>query len=359
MLDPSTPANGALGGGLKARILSIDTYATLSEGRRAYRLGYDVWESNFPERLEDDGDLAQLRDDIDAYRRRIKGDEFLLELHTRIDLLNFMVNKGPWTIQMGAYAEFLSGANFDVPETLELVEGSDTYLNIGSSQRLLRAGGRGDAGFALGVGYAIPFADSDVQLSIGARMRGFYRFSLPEHSVFADAHIYGEDNINYPTDLDYTHGWGLALDLYTTLHFSEDLTGFRVGAYVEDVVKFVSPKDASHFFVPPRFGVGFAWISDDGNFTIGSDLERVETFRPKWRPTWQSGLSYRIGNEQFSLIPKAGFILNHRDIVNAHVSPAITGGLELNVAVLKLVAAVEYHTATQAVNAAASIGFGL
>src|SRR5699024_5964261 len=211
-LDPSTPANGALGGGLKVRILSIDTYATLSEGRRAYRLGYDIWESDFPERLEGDDDLAELREDINAYGRRIKGDDFLLELHTRIDLLNFMVNKGPWTIQMGAYAEFLSGAHFEIPEKLDLVQGTDTYLDIGSSKRLARAGGRGDAGFALGIGYAIPFADSDVQLSFGARMRGFYRFSLPEHSVVADAQIYGEENIRYPTDIDYEHGWGLALD---------------------------------------------------------------------------------------------------------------------------------------------------
>lgn len=358
VLDPSTPANGALGGGLKARILSIDMYATVSEGRRAYKLGYDIWDSEFPDHLDSDDDLAQLQTDINDLARRIKGEDFLLELHTRIDLLNFMLNKGPWTVQLGGYAEFLSGANMVVPEKLDLVQGQDTYLDIGRSQRLLRAGGRGDAGFSLGVGYAIPFADSNVQWSLGGRVRGFYRFSMPEHAVTANAHIYDEQDIHYPTDIDFLHGWGVGLDFYTTLHFSEDLTGFRVGAYVEDLVKVVAPGDGKGFFVPPRFGVGFAWISPDGKFTVGTDLERVETFRPKWQPTWQSGIAYRLGTDALYVTPKAGFILNHRNIVNAHVSPAITGGLEINLVALKVVGAVEYHTATGAVNAAASLGIG-
>lgn len=358
VLDPSTPANGALGGGLKMRILSIDTYATVSEGRRAYKLGYDIWDSNFPERLETTDDLAAMRDEIQRLADRIKGETFLLELHTRIDLLNFMINKGPWTVQFGAYAEFLSGANFEIPEKLELVEGSDTYLDIGSPRRLLMAGGRGDAGFSLGVGYAIPFADNNVQWAVGGRVRGFYRFSMPEHAVTLNAHIRSEADVSYPTDIEHQHGWGLGVDFYTTLHFSEDLTGFRVGAYVEDLITVVARGDKS-FFVPPRFGVGFAWISPDGKFTVGTDLERVETFKPKWQPTWQSGLSYRLGNERLSVIPKAGFILNHRNIVNPDISPAITGGLEFNLMVMKIVGAVEYHTATRSVNAAVSLGFGM
>lgn len=357
-IDPSTPANGALGGGLKVRILSIDTYATVSEGKRAYKLGYDIWDAGLPDAIETSGDLEMLEEDIRRLADRIKGETFLLELHTRIDLLQFMINKGPWTVQLGAYAEFLSGANFEVPEKLELVEGRDTYLDIGSSRRLLQAGGRGDAGFSLGVGYAIPFADNNVQWALGARMRGFYRFSMPEHGVYMNAQIRDENDISYPTDINFQHGWGIGVDFYTTLHFSDDLTGFRVAAYVEDLVTVVARGDKS-FFVPPRFGVGFAWISRDGNFTIGTDLERVETFTPKWQPTWQSGLSYRLGNESFSIIPKAGFILNHRNIVNPLVSPAVTGGLEINLAVLKLVGAIEYHTATGAVNAAVSIGFGM
>src|SRR5690625_6202888 len=119
----------------------------------------------------------------------------------------------------------------------------------------MRAGGRGDAGFSLGVGYAIPFADKNVQWSLGGRIRGFYRFSMPEHAVTANAHIYDETDIHYPKDVDFLHGWGVGLDFYTTLHFSEDLTGFRVGAYVEDLIKVVSPGDGTGFFVPPRFGV--------------------------------------------------------------------------------------------------------
>src|SRR5690625_1986460 len=358
VLDPSTPANGALGGGLKARILNIDIYTTLSEGRRAYKLGYDIWQADFPGRLDSDDDLAQLQRDIEDLTNRVKGDNFLLELHTRIDLLNFMINKGPWTVQLGGYAEFLSGAHLEVPQKLELIEVPDTYIDIGTSQRLMRAGGRGDAGFSLGVGYAIPFADKNVQWSLGGRIRGFYRFSMPEHAVTANAHIYDETDIHYPKDVDFLHGWGVGLDFYTTLHFSEDLTGFRVGAYVEDLIKVVSPGDGTGFFVPPRLGVGFAWISPDGKLTVGTDLERVETFKPKWKPTWQTGIAYRLGNEKLYVAPKAGFIFNHRNIVNAHLSPAVTGGLEINLAAVKIVGAIEYHTATRAVNAAASLGVG-
>src|SRR5699024_3393127 len=108
---------------------SIDMYATVSEGRRAYKLGYDIWDSEFPDHLDSDDDLAQLQTDINDLARRIKGEDFLLELHTRIDLLNFMLNKGPWTVQLGGYAEFLSGANMVVPEKLDLVQGQDTYLD--------------------------------------------------------------------------------------------------------------------------------------------------------------------------------------------------------------------------------------
>lgn len=356
--DYSTPANGALGGGLRLTVLGIDMYSTVSEGFRAARFGYDLWETTLPDGLSTEDDLRELEEHLTDLVNRVKGSTFHLELQTRVDLLNFMINKGPWTVQIGGYSEGLGGARFHTPRRIQFVDaGADSYVDIGEDIHLLRAGARLDNGVALGVGYAIPFNERATQLAVGARFRGFYRVSLPEHSVSSNAHIRTENDITFPREVSMERGWGFGLDLYTTLHFSEDLTGFRVGAYVEDVVTHVWRGD-KNFFVPPRFGVGFAWISPDGKFTIGSDLERVEAMRPTWTPTWQIGMSYRAGNEGFAIVPKLGFILNHRDIVTTDLSPAMTGGLELNLGVMNLGMVAEYHTATKAVNGGLSLLFG-
>lgn len=354
--DYTTPANGALGGGLRLTVLGIDAYATISEGRRAYRFGYDLWDTASPS-LETKEDLQALQAQIENLGGRVKGSDFLLEIHSRVDFLNFNTNKGPWTFQIGAYSEGLGGARWDAPDQLEFVDqGENSYINIGSDQRLIRAGARLDTGVSFGVGRTIEF-DENFRMAVGARVRGFYRVSLPEHAIYANAEIHGSNDIVIPREVRVDKGWGMGLDLFTTFHFNDDLTGFRVGAYVEDILTHVWREDKS-FIVPPRMGVGLAWISPDGKFTIGSDLERIESFKPRWQPTWQIGMSYRAGSERFAIVPKAGFILNHRDIVDASLSPAITAGLELNVGGVHLATAFEFHTETRAVNAGLALSFG-
>lgn len=355
--DYSTPANGALGGGLRLTVFGFDLYSTLSDGLRASRLGYDIWDTTYPGTLETEDDMRELGAMIQNIADQVTGSTFHLEMQTRADLLNFMINKGPWTIQVGGYMEGLAGARFHTPNRIQVVTANDDpYLDLGEPIHLIRAGARLDSGVALGVGYAIPL-DEKTQLAIGARLRGFYRVALPEHSVYANAQIRSETDITFPREVDMQRGWGMGLDLYTTLHLNDDLTGFRVGAYIEDVVTHVWRGDRN-FFVPPRVGIGAAWISPDGNFTIGSDLERVETFRPQWQPTWQIGMGYRLGNDFFGVVPKVGFILNHRNIVTADLSPAVTGGLDLDLGVVHLATVFEYHTATRKVNSGLSIMFG-
>lgn len=355
--DYSTPANGALGGGLRLTVFGLDVYTSVSDGLGAARLGYDMWNTTLPDSIETEDNLRELAATIQDLADRFKGNTFHLDLQTRVDLVNFMTNKGPWTIQVGAYAEGLAGARFHTPPKIELIENAgDPYLDIGESQYLIRAGARLDNGLALGVGYAIPL-DEKMKLAIGARARGFYRVSLPEHAVYAQAQIRDENDVTFPREVSTEQGWGLGLDLYTTLHLNDDLTGLRVGAYVEDAFTHVWRGD-KNFFVPPRIGFGVAWISPDGKFTIGSDIERAETMRPKWQPTWQIGMSYQAGNDSFGLVPKIGFVLNHRNIVTAELSPAITGGLEFDIGVIHLASVIEYHTARRNVNAGLSMLFG-
>lgn len=357
VIDHTTPANGALGGGLRTTIFGIDAYATVSEGHRAYRFGYDLWETTNNSGLESPDALEGLARQLDEIGARIKGSEFLLEMHTRVDLLNFNTNRGPWTFQFGLYSEGMGGARWVAPREVAFVEdATDSYIELGEDRTLIRAGARLDNGAAFGVGHAFTFSEN-LRFSVGARVRAFHRLSLPEHAISVNAQVRSDADIVIPRQIDRVQGGGLGLDLFTALHFNEDPTGFRLGAYVEDLVTHVWRGDRN-FFVPPRFGVGAAWVSPDGRFTIGTDLERVETFQPRWRPTWQTGLSYTAGSQRIGVTPKAGFILNHRHIVSPELSPVVTAGLEIHGAIVHFGIAGEYHTATGAVNTGVSLMFG-
>lgn len=353
-VDTSTPANGALGGGLKLTVLGVDAYSTLSEGIRATRLGYDMWDTAFQAQLQNEDDLRTLGDQVLALSERIRGESFDIELHTRVELLNFLVNKGPWTMQFGGYSEGLGGVRYVTPPRIQLVNAGedDVYLDFGRSTTVLRAGARIDNGAFFSLGYAVPLASS-MRLAVGGRVRGFYRVTLPEHVAGVSAHVRTIDDVSYPTELERRAGWGVAMDAYATLHFSEDITGFRVAAYVEDLVKYVRREDKD-FFVPPRVGVGLAWTSKDGAFTVASDLEHVETLSP----TWQSGISYTLGNESLGVTPMFGFIMNHRTITGSHMDPSVTAGLALNAGVLHVASVMELQTATRSFNAGLSVAIG-
>ena len=357
VIDHTTPANGALGGGLRTTILGLDSYATVSEGFAAYRFGYDLWETSNSTTLSSSEELEALAIQLQDIGTRVKGSEFLLEMHTRVDLLNFNTNRGPWTFQFGLYSEGLAGARWTAPREITFVEdATNSYIDLGEDRTLIRAGARLDNGAAFGIGHAFSF-NENLRFSVGARVRAFHRMSLPEHAVSVNAQVHSAADIVIPREINRIQGGGLGLDLFTALHFNDDPTGFRLGAYVEDVVTHVWRGDRN-FFVPPRFGVGAAWVSSDGRLTIGTDLERVETFRPKWQPTWQTGLSYTAGSQRVGITPKAGFILNHRHIVSPEVSPVVTAGLEIHGAIVHFGVAGEYHTASGAVNAGVSLKFG-
>lgn len=356
-LDPSTPANGAIGGGLKLTVFGFDIYATLSEGIRAYRTGRDTWDTAFSADLDTLEGLETLQTQVDDFMRGFKGESFYLEFHNRIDLLQALINRGPWTIQVGAYSETLGGARAWVPQQIQLVEDSTNghYLDFGGRTTLLRAGARTDVGASLGAGITIPFAER-FRVAVGARGRGFYRVSLPEHVAVVNAQVRSQDDVDFPTELRQQQGWGIGVDLYSTIQFSEDLTGVRLALYVEDVLKYVdvNAQDKS-FITPPRFGLGVAYVSLDSRFTIGADVERIET----WDPSFQLGMSYRAGQRAAHFIPKLGFTMNHRDIMGTELSPTITTGLDINVGPALFSGAMEYQTATGAFNAGLAISLGL
>lgn len=353
-IDASTPANGALGGGLKLTLVGIDVYSTISEGLRAGRLGYDMWNTAFQTELNTEDDLRNLAAQIEDLGERFRGETFDLEMHTRIELLNFLINKGPWTIQFGGYSEGLGGARYITPRQIRLVDGgaNDIYLDFGEATKILRAGARLDTGAFVNVGHAFPIADS-FRLAIGGRTRVFHRISLPEHLASVDAQVRTLADVSYPTDVNMQKGWGVALDAYATMQFSEDLTGFRIAAYVEDAVKYINRADKD-FFVPPRFGLGVAWTSNNGAFTFASDLEHIETLSP----TWQSGISYTLGNESLGITPMFGFIMNHRTITGNDMDPAITAGLALDFGIVHIGTVMELQMATRTFNSGLSVAVG-
>ena len=353
-VDAATPANGSIGGGTKLTVLGLDVYATLSEGIRAHHLIRDAWETGFSSEIETTGDLAALEDELREFADGLRGDTLYLEFHNRIDLLSALFNKGPWTVQLGAYSETLGGARAWAPDEVTFVSpsGGDPYIDFGRDTTLLRAGARTDLGLSFGFGVAIPIAEK-FKLAIGSRARGFYRVSLPEHVISVNSQVYGSDDLHFPREISRQQGWGIGVDLYAAMHFSDDLTGFRIGTYIEDIFKYVNRGDET-FFAPPRFGVGLAWVSSDARFTIGADVERIETLDP----TFQFGFGYRAGKKAAYFTPKFGLVVNHRDITGTELSPAVTTGLDVNVGPALISAAGEYQTATRAFNAGFSLRLG-
>lgn len=353
-IDHTTPANGAIGGGTKLTVLGFDLYSTLSEGIRAYRTGRDVWETGFNTDLDSVEGLETLQEQVSAFVNDVNGKSFYLELHNRIDLVQALFNKGPWTVQLGAYSETLGGARAWVPQQIRLVDGGggDQYIDFGSRTTLVRAGARTDVGGSLGAGITLPLAEK-FRLAVGARGRGFYRISLPEHVAVVNAEVRSSADVEFPTKIEQQHGWGIGVDLYSTIQFSEDLTGFRIAAYMEDIFKYVDRGDKT-FVSPPRFGLGMAWVSEDSNFTVGADVERIESLDP----TFQVGMSYRAGTKAAYFTPKLGFTMNHRDIMGTELSPTITTGLDVTVGPAFFSGAMEYQTATKAFNAGLSLSLG-
>lgn len=343
-LDPSTPANGALGGGFELTILSVDAYSTLSEGIRAAQLGYDIYNTEFQRDLQNEQDLRTLEAQISDISDRIVGDEFHLELHGRVEFMNALINTESLSIQLGAYSELLGGGRFVTPSQVELVENpSDTYIDFGNDTRVFRGGARMDTGAFVGLGTMIPVGEN-FRFAFGGRVRGFYRILLEEIRVDVDAEVRNSADIDFD-EPSTIRGYGAGLDLYTSMHFSEDLTGFRVAAYIEDVLTYVA-QDNDNFFVPPRVGVGMSWVSSDEAFTFALDLERVETLDP----SVQLGLSYRAGSEKIGLTPMFGAVLNHRDITGTTLPPTLTLGLRLSAGIVHIATVAEVRTGDPSFN---------
>ena len=354
--DPTTPANGALGGGLKLRIFSVDVYSTLSEGIRAARTGYDIWDTRLPGTLQTDDDFRELQQSLRDISDQISGDTFILEFANRVELFNVLINTEKLSIQIGAYSEGIGGARFVTPPMIELrEEGGSTYLEFGERTRVIRAGARQDSGLSLGLGGSIALgAEDQFRLALGVRLRGFYRVLLPLADSWVDAQVYGPANIDFPGASRMIRGFGFGTDLYASMHFSEDLTGFRIGAYLEDAFAYTLDARGRDMFMTPRLGVGMSWVSSDERITLGADFERLDLLDP----TIQLGMAARVGPEQLGLTPMWGVVLNHRDIEGTRLSPAFTLGLRLALGAVHVATVAEVRTGDPSFNAGLSLLFG-
>jgi len=202
----------------------------------------------------------------------------------------------------------------------------------------------------------IPARIWNAYASAGIRVRGYYRYAIPQFQIKIPRFLQlsNTESLFKQQVLRTAEGPGYGVDLYWRLAINDPILNTQIGVELRDVVNQTFYNTGQRISEDMQVNLGFSiqplnWL-DYPNITLGLDLENLERSKTKI----QLGLSWKIGSDDYYIIPKIGYIMNESNLFGEYEN-IVTAGAEISLNALKLRALYEQNLD----NETKMIGFGL
>jgi len=304
--------------------------------------------------------------DLSAAERRVEDLKALARrMHSNVGLelygeaLRFSYGNA-WfgRLTVGGYWEGAAGARLNGPDPDKITVSQnvgDFGISIGQETDVLKGRGFGDTGGFLSYGRAFRLP-GELDLAVGARLRVFQRWLVPEHKITFAAELQGDDSITAPEEFRYLTGLGAGLDLSAALALNDGWFDTKATIALRNTYAQVwydgydmldRPSPGAEISARPlhrlghdklAVGVGIDQISEDG-------------------AVFGLGALYQLGGDRLNFTPRVGLVIDRPDLWRDK-HDLVTAGFTARLFVLCLSGLYEYDL-NGSYNAGVSLGLDI